>query len=596
MIYNIGRRNALTPACKLQFLLFSLIAFGFYDPAIAQSFIKHQVDSTFAGAHAVQAFDLDGDGDMDFAGASMTAGRISWWENGGDSHSWTERIVDETFTGARYIDAIDLDADGDLDLFGAAASLDAITWWENSAGDASTWIAHAVDDTFDFAMHVHATDLDADGDIDLLGAALKDDAITWWENMGDALTWERHTITDTFDGARHVCAVDIDGDGDTDLLGSADIADTVKWWSNTAGDATEWEGFVVDSTFEGVNGVIPVDIDDDGDADLLGAADEADDIVWWEQVIEDDSLVWNKSVIKAKFDGAFSVVSADMDNDDDMDILGVAAEADQVVWWENLTGIGDEWMEHIIQEAFEFPMHVNAADIDGDGDVDVMAGNFGGEVAWWENPLIEASLPVELSRFDAVLDGRDVRLAWETASELNNAGFEIQHAASVRPIHESASEGASSSASSGPPFEAVSFIQGAGTTTESQTYSYSLDDMLPGRHRFRLKQIDFDGAFEYSHVVEVRINSNGPLDMSEVYPNPFNPQARFYLSISSPQKVQIDVYNALGQRVVRLHEGILGANESYEFDFHADDLPGGLYVIHAAGETFSSTRKAVLVK
>ena len=553
-------------------------------------FEKHSVDSTFTGAHAVQAYDLDQDGDMDFIGAGVSVGQISWWENeAGNGLVWKEHIVAEMYTGARFIDAADLDADGDLDLFGAAASLDAITWWENAADDASVWIPHTVDSTFDFAMHVHAADIDGDEDLDLLGAALKGDEITWWENTdGVAMTWEKHTIADEFDGARHVCAIDIDGDGDADLLGSADIANTVKWWENVDAEGGEWRGFVVDSTFEGVNGVVPGDLDQDGDPDLIGAADIADDIVWWEHV-EGDSIEWVKNIIDPAFDGAFSVIPADMDNDGDLDILGAAAEADVVVWWENMLDIDGDWIEHAVDEAFSYPVHVNVADMDGDGDADVLGGGFEGEVVWWANPLIETTLPVELTHFEIVIDLEEIILNWSTASETNNAGFEVQHRVVRSDRRQHASELKTG-------WQTISFVNGAGTSTTARSYSYSLVDVLPGRHRFRLKQVDFDGTFSYSETVEIQINVNGAHDMSDVYPNPFNPQARFYLSLSIPQEVRIDVYNALGQRVLRLYDGLLAANEAHEFDFDANDLPGGLYMIHAFGETFATTKKAMLVK
>ena len=583
MNVNPGVRNVscVVPA-------FFCAAFMYAGALNAQPlFTKHKVDSTFTGTHSVQAYDLDGDGDLDLAGAGMTAGRISWWENeSGDGAVWNERVVADAFTGARAVGAADLDDDGDLDLFGAAASLDAVTWWENAAGDASLWIEHPVDVEFDFAMFVHSGDVDGDGDLDLLGAALKDDAVTWWENLdGKGLTWSKHTVIDTFDGARQACIIDIDGDGDSDLLGSADIANTVMWWENTVGDASEWTGFVVDSTFLGVNAVVPADIDADGDVDLVGAADIADAIAWWEHKMVDDSLIWTKRTVKADFDGAFSVVTVDMDNDGDLDILGAAAEADQLVWWENVLGSGDEWLEHIVDEGFDYPLTVSAADIDADGDADVISGTFNGEVAWWDNPH-NIHLPVELSRFGAIIDQGEVSLKWQTRSETNNAGFEVQHIALL----------AASTGIDAADWRAVTFVEGAGTTTNPQAYEIAVSDLHAGLHRFRLKQIDFDGGFQLSQTVEIQIHTTGVHDMSDVYPNPFNPQTRFFLSLSSPQKVQIDVYNAIGQRVARLHDGTLPADQAHEFDFEAGDLPGGLYVIHALGESFSTTRTAMLVK
>ena len=296
----------------------AIFALGsFFSPGTGQAqifFSKHTVDSGFSGAIAVQAVDLDGDLDLDMIGAGMVNGNISWWENtDGTGKNWEIRTVSDTFTGARFIDAVDIDGDGDLDLFGAAASLDAITWWENMDGTATVWTQHDIDTSFDFAMHVFAADVDGDEDVDLMGAALKGDMITWWENIeGDGSVWERKSIDDDLDGARHVCAIDMDQDGDMDLLGSASIANKIIWWENIDGTSTSWLPHVVDSDFAGVNTVKPVDIDKDGDPDLLATADVADKVAWWENT-EGDALTWERHVIDDNFNGAFSTTSVDMD-------------------------------------------------------------------------------------------------------------------------------------------------------------------------------------------------------------------------------------------------------------------------------------------
>lgn len=566
-------------------LCVALFALGsFISPEASQAqlfFSRHTVDAGFAGAIAVQAVDIDGDLDLDMIGAGMVNGNISWWENtDGTGKSWEIRSVSDTFTGARFINAVDIDGDGDLDLFGAAASLDAITWWENMDGSATEWAQHDIDTSFDFAMHVFAADVDGDEDIDLMGAALKGDMITWWENTeGDGSAWERKTIDDDFDGARHVCAIDMDQDGDMDLLGSASIANKIIWWENIDGTSTSWLPHVVDTDFAGVNTVKPVDIDMDGDPDLLATADVADKVAWWENT--GGAMTWNRHVIDDSFNGAFSTAAIDMDGDGDMDVIGAAAEADMVSWWENITGVGTVWEKHTVDGFFDFPMFVEAADIDDDGDVDVIGGNFNGDVVWWES---ETSLPVELTTFDAVLNGSTIQLRWETASEKNNAGFEVQHL-SARADNEP-----------GMSWKAVSFVEGAGTAAEGRPYRFSIDKPSPGMHRFRLKQVDFDGAFEYSPIIEVVVTGGGRGKLTDVYPNPFNPNTRVYLTVSSSQQVAIDVYNTLGQHVARLHDGNLSADESHAFNFEADGLPGGIYLIRATGENFVDTRQALLVK
>ncbi len=187
-------------------------------------------------------------------------------------------------------------------------------------------------------------------------------------------------------------------------------------------------------------------------------------------------------------------------------------------------------------------------------------------------------IPVELGSFNSTVDGNDVILSWNTHSETNNSGFEVQHWTSDTPL------------------EVLGFAEGHGTTTEAQNYSFRATDLEPGSHTFRLKQIDFDGAYEYSAEVEVTVGVVGTHLLSEVYPNPFNPQAQFNLAVSSSQDVTIAVYDVMGRRVAMLHEGQLDANETYNFTVDGSNLASGAYFVRIAGETFAEARRITLLK
>jgi hypothetical protein len=202
-------------------------------------------------------------------------------------------------------------------------------------------------------------------------------------------------------------------------------------------------------------------------------------------------------------------------------------------------------------------------------------------------------LPVELVAFDALLEGNTVTLTWETASETNNAGFLVMRSAECgmrnRPQGDSPQVNACE-------WEEEGWIDGHGTTTAAQTYTYRLADMAPGRHRFRLKQIDYDGGFAYSPKVDVFVEVTGGYHLSENYPNPFNPTTTFALILSREQQVRLEIFDLLGRRVALLHEGSLVGEESHAFRFDAAALPSGIYLIRATGETFATTRPITLVK
>ncbi|MFQ5570063.1 MAG: trypsin-like peptidase domain-containing protein [Rhodothermales bacterium] len=197
-------------------------------------------------------------------------------------------------------------------------------------------------------------------------------------------------------------------------------------------------------------------------------------------------------------------------------------------------------------------------------------------------------LPVELVSFDAVLDGRAVWLHWETASETNNAGFEVERK------REAKTQGPSPTNASD--WELVSFVEGHGTTLTPQSYAHRIADVEPGRHVFRLKQIDFDGTFEYSPEVEVVVEMVERFMIEPVYPNPFNPEAQFRFAVSRRQTVRVDLYDVLGRRVKALYEGEPAAGRMQTIAIDGRGLPSGTYLIRVVGDTFAQTQTALLLK
>lgn len=192
--------------------------------------------------------------------------------------------------------------------------------------------------------------------------------------------------------------------------------------------------------------------------------------------------------------------------------------------------------------------------------------------------VVDEDIPVELTSLGARIEGTDVLLSWATASETNNAGFEVQH---------QMEDGS---------FEVLDFVDGNGTTTEAQTYNYRVSGMDIGTHVFRLRQIDFDGAFEITGEIEVTLNVVGTHLLSSVYPNPFNPRAQFTLAVAQQQSVQISLYDALGRRVAMLHDGALEANQTYNFAIDGSSLSSGAYFVRVAGEHFNTSQQITLLK
>ncbi len=193
-------------------------------------------------------------------------------------------------------------------------------------------------------------------------------------------------------------------------------------------------------------------------------------------------------------------------------------------------------------------------------------------------------VPVELTSFSAkVIDG-NVTLSWSTASETNNRGFEVQRSSDN---HE---------------YGTIGFVKGNGTTTAKHTYCYADNNADPGTYSYRLKQYDFDGSFQYSNVVNVDFNLPLKFALEQNFPNPFNPNTIIRFSIADEVKVNLTVYDILGEKVRELKNEVMKPGY-YEVKFNADGLASGVYfcriktspIAGKAGE-FILLKKMVLLK
>ena len=175
-------------------------------------------------------------------------------------------------------------------------------------------------------------------------------------------------------------------------------------------------------------------------------------------------------------------------------------------------------------------------------------------------------LPVELTAFTAALDGRSAILSWTTASETGNTGFDVQIDA-------------------GQGFRSAGWVDGAGTTLEESSYAFRTSDLAPGTYRFRLEQVDLDGATEFSPVVELAVVTGHALALTSAQPNPFGGRASVTLSVGHVQTVRVALYDALGREVAVLHSGEVDGSMAVAID--GASLPGGVYVVRAQGEAAS---------
>jgi len=190
-----------------------------------------------------------------------------------------------------------------------------------------------------------------------------------------------------------------------------------------------------------------------------------------------------------------------------------------------------------------------------------------------------APLPVELTSFEATLDGEAVVLAWTTASETNNAGFDVQ----VR--------------ADGPDrgWEHLAFVEGGGTTHTPRFYQHRVAPLSSGVHRFRLKQIDVDGGFAFSPTVEVRIGAPVRFALHGAYPNPSVGMATIPFEVARATPVRMTVYDVLGRQVAVLvdEEHVPGR---HQVPLDVSRLSAGIYLYRIQMGDFQATRKLTVMR
>ncbi len=343
-------------------------------------------------ATCVYACDIDGDGDEDVLSSSYFDNKIAWYRNNGSGTFSDQIVISSTASGANSVFACDLDGDGDNDVLSACWLGNRVCWYENTDGKGSFSEEKVITGSTLGAHSVYACDIDGDGDIDVLSASYYDHKIAWYENTdGKGTFGPQRVIIATAYNALSVFAIDLDGDNDTDVLSASRFDNKIAWYENTDGTGTFGPRQIITTSTDEPFCVFACDIDNDGDNDVLSASEVDNKIAWFENM-DGNGTFSAQQIITTSASGAEYVRAGDIDLDGDADVLSASYYDSKIAWYKNTDGTGAFGPQQIITTGAIGAFAVGAADLDGDGDLDVLsASGDGDKIEWYRNDCVTSA-------------------------------------------------------------------------------------------------------------------------------------------------------------------------------------------------------------
>ncbi len=340
----------------------------------------------------VRIGDMDNDGDNDIVAASATEKDIYWFENLDGNTSFSEiKYINEPNFGYSSTDLADLNGDGFLDIVVTRRSANVLAWHAN-LGDGSFSEERVVSSFESGASRAYAFDFDADNDMDIICAANLGSSVRLYENtdgLGNYVLFKE--LTKELVDLEAVHATDLDGDGDKDILASHGNTNQLVWQENIDGQNSFGAPMIISTLEEEIRNITSFDVDLDGDEDIIISTNEIPNSfpgkeVFWIENLDGDT---NWSAPKLIYDNASDItelLGADLDMDGDKDLIITDLNSSEVLWFENTDGLGNFGPENELPGNMSRANGVFALDFDYDSDVDlVVASNSDRAIYLYQN-------------------------------------------------------------------------------------------------------------------------------------------------------------------------------------------------------------------
>ncbi|QIE60603.1 T9SS type A sorting domain-containing protein [Rasiella rasia] len=379
----------------MKFKLFTIVFLVGYYASFAQFGTEQLISMEAELPVSIIVADLDGDGFKDVLTGARSSNEVAWFKNVDGYGSFGPIIPIWQSNEVKRVQMADLDGDGDLDIIVCNNLLDTVHWHENLNGAGAFGTRQIVDMSADGVFDAVGADIDGDGDMDIVAAIDFEQSAVWYENLDGAGNFgTENSISFLLPSCRSVFPVDIDNDGDLDVVANSAGSTTISWFENTDGQGTFGPQNIVasgDPTY--ASDVISRDIDGDGDFDIIGTYNGADTVFWFENLdgagnFSTEKLVTNEAL------QCTSIFAADLDNDGDQDVIygstpSAIEETSEVAWSENLDGLGNFGPKQVLSDKLMLTREVFAVDVDSDGDQDIFAtSQNNNKIVWFENRTI----------------------------------------------------------------------------------------------------------------------------------------------------------------------------------------------------------------
>lgn len=361
-------------------LLFLLVLASFLNMNAQLGFEFHEISELVDNPYAIFSADIDGDGDLDVLSASTSDDKVAWYENIDGQGTFGEQNIIVNLYETRAVYAADMDGDGDMDVLTASYINSGVFWIENIDGLGTFGSLQLITIFNESVLNVSAADFDGDGDMDVLTADHYE--IVWLENVDGAGNFGiEQEIDGNTDGVRSLHAIDIDGDGDLDVVSSEIWSNKIVWYENLNGLGSFGSAQIISLSADYPASIFSADLDGDNDIDVLSASKSDNTIAWYEN-IDGMGTFSPEKIIDIGLNN--DIIAGDIDGDGDNDVIAVTEISNTgLIWFENIDGLGNFGVGQNITGGDSYGF-IATDDIDGDGDLDIISAG-SAHINWHEN-------------------------------------------------------------------------------------------------------------------------------------------------------------------------------------------------------------------